>query len=44
MHGNSPATYDDMVEEISERMDLPTEVIGVGWLGLVGSLLSLLVI
>ena len=35
MHGNSPTTYDDIVEEISERMDLPSEVIGVGWFGLV---------
>ena len=37
MHINSPTNYGDAVEEISERMDLPSEVIDVycwlvGWL------------
>ena len=37
VHINSPTNYSDAVEEISERMDLPSEVIDVycwlvGWL------------
>ena len=37
VHINSPTNYSDAVEEISERMDLPSEVIDVycwlvGWM------------
>ena len=43
MRINSPTNYSDAVEEISERMDLPSEVIDV-YCWLVGWLVGWLVI